>query len=651
MAPGRAQDAVNPRFRARAFSPTTERTIYPLRQLGEGVFAVLGDSGQGVEGRPNAGFVVTKAGVVAVGGLASPAQARAVLRTIRTVTRAPVRWLVLYAHHPDMQFGAIEFRRAGARVIAHPDTRVLAGEAGPEAMLAGWLPVVGVREMLGFAYANVPDRPVTGIDTLELGGRRLVLWHPGPAHSAGDLMLWVPDAGVLFAGDVVVEDGLTMVVDGESRALLRALDAIDSIAPRVLVPGHGRLPEAPSALVATTRAYVTGLRAEVRAAMEAGQPMHRWMRGLPPADDDHPVSVNSRRRRNAARVWVEVEKEMLLGRTGHRRTGGRADGRTVAWEGRRWAGAAQIFSAAGRPRDPGAWRPRRSLGPLGRPSARPPAPPVGLLSTDSLAAWIARGRPHRLLDVRGDVFTYLEGHLPGAAYLNVETARMVDGGMPVELLDAATYRTLWARLGVRLDQPVVIHGAGETKNIDATFIAWLLAGFGHPQVYLLDGGFSAWKLEQREIARAYPRFPRAPGWAARPFAPRMARLADVRRAMQDGRTLLVDARPPEQYRGEAGAQMRRGHIPGAISHYWQDDLETRGFGRVFKPLDALRASYEAQGITPDRPIIVYCNSATEASHNWVVLAALLGYPDVRVYVPSWTEWASVAELPVATGER
>src|SRR5713226_728104 len=91
--------------------------------------------------------------VVAVGGLASPAQARAVMRSIRTVTHRPLRWLVLYAHHPDMMFGAIEFKRAGAGIVAHPDRRVAAAEGGPDMEIADWDRVVGLGELVGFAFA------------------------------------------------------------------------------------------------------------------------------------------------------------------------------------------------------------------------------------------------------------------------------------------------------------------------------------------------------------------------------------------------------------------------------------------------------------------------------------------------------------------
>jgi thiosulfate/3-mercaptopyruvate sulfurtransferase len=167
---------------------------------------------------------------------------------------------------------------------------------------------------------------------------------------------------------------------------------------------------------------------------------------------------------------------------------------------------------------------------------------------------------------------------------------------------------------------------------------------------VLDGGFFKWQLEQRPVVGEYPRLAQT-RFPAEPFRPEQASLEDVQWALRTGEAILVDARPPDQYAGEAGAQMRRGHIPGAINHYWRDDLALEGFGYVWKPRDELRASYAAQGITPDKDIIAYCNSATEASHVHFTLRYLLGYPRVRVYVGSWTEWAELTELPLEAGGR
>jgi glyoxylase-like metal-dependent hydrolase (beta-lactamase superfamily II) len=295
-------------------APTPARDSSPpfvARRIADGIYVVPGDTGRGSEGRPNAGFIVTREGVVVVDALGSPRQGGALLRTIRSVTQQPVTWLVLTHHHPDHHFGAIVFRRAGARVIAHPETRVLASEAGPDALIADWSRVVGANAMRGFEFANAPDRPVTSSDTLRMGGRTIVITHPGAGHSAGDLMVWLPRERVLFAGDILIEDGVTMVVDGSAPALLRSLARIDSLRPRVAVPGHGALPKHPAQLVARTRSYIAGLEADMRAAVQKGVPMQRALAGLPPPDENRPVSLNSRRRRNAARVYVEEERAWM----------------------------------------------------------------------------------------------------------------------------------------------------------------------------------------------------------------------------------------------------------------------------------------------------------------------------------------------------
>ncbi|HJR18048.1 MAG TPA: MBL fold metallo-hydrolase [Gemmatimonadales bacterium] len=288
-----------------AFGPTVPRLLAP------GVYAAVGDTGRGSEGRPNAGFVVTDSGVVVIDALASPRQAEQLVEQIRSVTRRPVKWVVLTHHHPDHHFGIIVFRRLGAKVIAHPDRRTLASEGGEDALVADWVRVVGLDAMRGFEFANKPDRPVTGTDTLLLGGRTIVIQHPGTAHSAGDLIVWLPEERVLFAGDLLVEDAVTMVVDGNSGTLISALELIENLNPRAVVPGHGAIPARPLALVTRTRDYIIGLRSDMRSAIERGASMGRALAALPPADETRPVSLNSRRRRNAVRVYLEEERAYM----------------------------------------------------------------------------------------------------------------------------------------------------------------------------------------------------------------------------------------------------------------------------------------------------------------------------------------------------
>lgn len=286
---------------------------YPTHELARGVYAVMGDTGRGVEGRSNAGFIVTRNAVVVIDALASPGEGRVLLATIRRVTPLPVRDLILTHHHPDHTFGAIVFKRLGARIIAHPDRRTLASADGDDRLASDWTGVMGLEQMRGFAYADTPDIPVTGDTTFVIGGRRIRVLHPGAAHTAGDLMIWLPDDRVLFAGDVLVEDGISMVVDGSSGAMLAALDTIDALHPRAVVPGHGRLPAEPAQLVEQTRCYFLRLRAVMREAVENGVRMGQALAQLPPADRDRPVSRASRIRRNAVRVYSEMERIVMDG--------------------------------------------------------------------------------------------------------------------------------------------------------------------------------------------------------------------------------------------------------------------------------------------------------------------------------------------------
>ena len=274
------------------------------------------------------------------------------------------------------------------------------------------------------------------------------------------------------------------------------------------------------------------------------------------------------------------------------------------------------------------------------------APQPALISTDSLARML-ESESVTVLDVRQPWTAYLQNHLPGSVWLNVETLRSTSGGLPFQLLPAEMYAGLFSRAGVRADRPVVVYSAGDQFDIDATFVVWILAGFQHPRIYLLDGGYAKWQLEGKKLTQEYPHAEvSGKTLDAHRFKVPTAVLSDVQQSLGKSGVRLVDARPADQYGGSAGAQRRRGHIPGATNHPWKDDLEQRDLSLVWKSVDSLRADYAARGITPDQDLILYCNSSTEASHVFFALKYLLGYPKVRIYTGAWSEWAERMELPI-----
>ena len=120
----------------------------------------------------------------------------------------------------------------------------------------------------------------------------------------------------------------------------------------------------------------------------------------------------------------------------------------------------------------------------------------------------------------------------------------------------------------------------------------------------------------------------------------------------EARQPLVDVRSPKEYTGELlhmpnypqeGAT-RGGHIPGAVSIPWSQAVNEAD--STFKSADELRQLYESKGITPDEEIIAYCRIGERSSHTWFVLTYLLGYPNVRNYDGSWTEWGNLVNAPI-----
>lgn len=270
-----------------------------------------------------------------------------------------------------------------------------------------------------------------------------------------------------------------------------------------------------------------------------------------------------------------------------------------------------------------------------------------IISAPALLRERKTGSAPILLDIRWQLGgppgkpAYLAGHLPGAAYVDMETdlAGPVSAGTGRHPLPPATaFAEAMRRAGVRADRPVVVYDGGQ--GIAAARAWWLLRTSGHPDVRVLDGGLPAWEgpLETGDVAPARGDFEPSPD---------TARLLDADGAASLARRgLLLDARAAARYRGEAEpVDPVAGHIPGAVSG---DTAENTREDGTFRSPEELRARFEALGAAPSTEIGVYCGSGVSAAHQLLALT-LAGFDSARLYAGSWSEWITDPSRPVATG--
>jgi thiosulfate/3-mercaptopyruvate sulfurtransferase len=242
------------------------------------------------------------------------------------------------------------------------------------------------------------------------------------------------------------------------------------------------------------------------------------------------------------------------------------------------------------------------------------------------------------------------GHIPGAVKIDWHT----DLQNPVErdFVDKAGFEELMRRNGISNDTTVVFYG--DRNNWYATYAYWLFKYFGHRDARVMNGGRMKWEAEGRPMTREVPTYPETTYTAQEPDERIRAYRDDVMQQVKAGAPALVDVRSPAEYTGEVlhmagypqeGAQ-RGGHVLGAQSIPWATAANEDG---TFKSPEQLREIYEGKGITPDKNVIAYCRIGERSSHTWFVLRELLGYPDVRNYDGSWTEWGSMVGVPIAKG--
>jgi thiosulfate/3-mercaptopyruvate sulfurtransferase len=166
-------------------------------------------------------------------------------------------------------------------------------------------------------------------------------------------------------------------------------------------------------------------------------------------------------------------------------------------------------------------------------------------------------------------------------------------------------------------------------------------------VGILNGGWEKWASEGRPAPQELPSLlPRK--FFGKVIQDTLAEKKWVRDRLTAKNVVILDARPPKQYSGEEGEEIRRGHIPGAKNLFWETILEGEE-ARVWKKKEELEKLFAESGVTKDREVIVHCRTGKEASHLYFTLKYVLGFPHVRLYRGSWVEWSADKNMPVKVG--
>jgi thiosulfate/3-mercaptopyruvate sulfurtransferase len=253
----------------------------------------------------------------------------------------------------------------------------------------------------------------------------------------------------------------------------------------------------------------------------------------------------------------------------------------------------------------------------------------------------------RIVESDEDYLLYDTGHIPGA--VKVDWFTTLQHPVRRDFLSKKDFEALCSRLGIANDTTVVFYG--DKSNWFATYAFWLFKYYGHEKLRIMNGGRTKWQQEGRPLTKAAPSYPSAEYTAKEPDSEIRAYRNDVFSQIENQQP-LVDVRSPQEYSGELihmpnypqeGAT-RGGHIPGAVNIPWS--RATNEADSTFKSPADLERLYQSQGITPGKEIIAYCRIGERSSHTWFVLTYLLGYPEVKNYDGSWTEWGNLVNAPI-----
>ena len=263
--------------------------------------------------------------------------------------------------------------------------------------------------------------------------------------------------------------------------------------------------------------------------------------------------------------------------------------------------------------------------------------------------WVAehgKDKGIRIIEVDVDPSAYDKGHIEGAVGWNWR--KHLQDQVNRDIASKEALANLLGQSGVTPDTNVLLYG--DNNNWFAAYAYWALKYYGHDKVQLIDGGRVKWEKEGREYSTEIPSYPQTDyKFHGSPKEEIRAYRDHVQSKL--GKAGLVDVRSPGEYSGELlapenlpqeGAQ-RGGHIPTAKNIPWAKAVKEDG---TFKDVAELKELYGAQGITGERETIAYCRIGERSAHTWFVLTEILGYPNVRNYDGSWTEWGSLIKAPI-----
>lgn len=264
--------------------------------------------------------------------------------------------------------------------------------------------------------------------------------------------------------------------------------------------------------------------------------------------------------------------------------------------------------------------------------------------------WVADnlGRPGIcLVEVDVDTTAYEQGHIPGAVGWNWRTDTQDQTCR--DIISREAFEALMERSGISNDTTVILYG--DNNNWFAAYALWMMKYYGHEDVRLMNGGRAKWLAEGRELATEAPNVTPGRYTVSKVHTELRALRPFVEESIGHAGRAMVDVRSPDEFAGkllapanlpQEGAQ-RGGHIPGAANIPWATAVGPDG---CFKSREELEEIYGKLGITRDKQVITYCRIGERSSHSWFVLHELLGYPNVKNYDGSWTEWGSMVGVPI-----